>query len=100
MRGGGLTIFRYRLPIEDAPTILMAEWAEVVSVGPPRDGSDELDLWAIVDPRNPSEPRGFRVVGTGGPIPPDSDRFIGTVATHSGALVWHVFETYRIEVAS
>lgn len=87
-------IFRYRLAITGAPGLHMPAGAEVLSVGPPRDGSDRLDMWAVIDVRvgGFEEYREFRVVGTGHPMPDDCGRFIGTVATHGGALIWHVFE--------
>lgn len=87
------TIFRYRLPITDTPAIEMPVMAEVLSVGPPRDGSDLLDLWAMVDTNRPTKILyEFRIVGTGHPMPEDVGRFVGSVTTHSGAFVWHVFE--------
>ena len=91
-----LRVFRYRLPITDAPTVNLPGDAQVLSVGPPRDGSDELDMWALVDLNRVFDtPRHFRVVGTGNPMPDDCGRFIGTVPTHGGSLVWHVFEATR-----
>lgn len=87
-------IYRYRLPITDRPTLDLPEGAEVLSVGPPRDERDELDLWALLDPRNNSMMgrRDFRIVGTGNPVPADIGVFIGSVTTNGGSLVWHVFE--------
>ena len=75
---------------------VMPAGAQVLSVGPPRNGTQELaaelDLWAVVDPSAATSPRHFRVVGTGHPMPDDCGRFVGTTVTHGGALVWHVFE--------
>lgn len=89
----GRRVFRYRLPIADSPIVVLPTGAEVLSVGPPRDARDELDLWAVVDPTVVTEQdRRFRVVGTGNPMPDDCGRFVGTVPTHGGALIWHVFE--------
>jgi hypothetical protein len=85
-------IFRYPLPITDSVRIDMPAGAEPISVGPPRNGAEDLDMWAIVDPNSPAAPRTFLVVGTGNPIPDGCARFVGTVVTHGGALVWHVFE--------
>jgi hypothetical protein len=36
-------------------------------------------------------PLGIRIVDTGNPCSADG-RFIGTVLTNEGSLVWHVFE--------
>jgi hypothetical protein len=89
-------VFRYRLPITDHVVLEMPTGAEVLSVGPPRDGFDELDLWAVVDTSVVTEQdRRFRIVGTGNPMPDDCGRFIGTVPTHGGSLIWHVFEVAR-----
>lgn len=89
-------IYRYRLPITDRPSLGLPEGATVLSVGPPRDERDELDLWALVDPNNDTMMgrvrRDFRIVGTGHDVPADIGSFVGTVATHQGSLVWHVFE--------
>lgn len=85
-------IFRYRLKITDAPEVLLPRGAQTLSVGPPRDGSDELDLWVLVDPNEPVGLIEFRVVGTGNPMPDDCGRFIGTVPVLGGALIFHVFE--------
>jgi hypothetical protein len=86
-------IFRYRLDVSDRPVVAMPTGAEVLSVGPPRDGADQLDLWAIVDPFiTTDEARSFRVVGTGNLMPDDCGRFIGTVPQFEGLLIWHVFE--------
>lgn len=88
-----MKVFRYRLPITDQPVIHMPDGATVLSLGPPRDDSDELDLWAMVDPQRASRPCPFLVVGTGHEVPDDAGSFIGSVTTHGGQLVWHVFET-------
>jgi len=92
----GRRIFRYRLAITDAPTVIMLTGAEVLSVGPPRDSTDQLDPWAIVDALvGTEEVREFRIVGTGHQMPDDCGRFIGTVPTHESKLIWHVFEAVR-----
>lgn len=94
--GPALVIWGYDLPITGRPRLALPEGARVLSVGPPRDGRDVLDLWVAVDPRNDTlmgrVPRDFRVVGTGHPLPDDCGPFVGTVPTHGGLLVWHVFE--------
>jgi hypothetical protein len=88
-------IYRYRLDITDAPKVELPHRAQILSVGPSRDGSDQLDLWALVDPDNELRVMEFRIVGTGNPMPDDYGTFIGTVAIHGGALVWHVFTAAR-----
>lgn len=87
-----MKVYRYRLPITDRPVVDMPDGATVLSLGPPRDDdSDELDLWAMVDPSQPLRPCPFIVVGTGHVVPDDAGAFVDTVATHGGQLIWHVF---------
>lgn len=95
-------IFRYQLEITGEPTVAMPVAARVLSVAAERNpgelGERHLDVWALVDPTvHHVEHRQFRVVGTGNPMPRDCGRFIGTVPTHGGAAVWHVFEARALE---
>lgn len=89
-------VYRYELPLTWRPQILLPQGARVLSVGPPRDGRVTLDLWALIDPQNDTmmgrQARQFRVVGTGHPLPEDAGLFVGSVTSHDGQLVWHVFE--------
>jgi hypothetical protein len=45
--------------------------------------------WFVVDPSAPSEPRAYRVLGTGHDVPEDGTH-VGSV--FDGPFVWHVFE--------
>lgn len=49
-------------------------------------------LWAEVDPDAKREFRSFEIFGTGHSIKPGQRKFLGTVLTRGGELVWHVFE--------
>lgn len=90
---GMRTIHRYQLPITDCPSLDMPAGAEVLPAPPgERNRGDQIELWARVDTDEPFETRSFRIVGTGNPMPGDCGSFVGTVITHAGALVWHVFE--------
>lgn len=84
-------VFRYRLPITDVAGIDMPEHPDILSLGPPRDGRDELDLWALVVPGAPARRYRFLICGTGNPVPPERGPFVGSVTTHGGQLVWHVW---------
>lgn len=54
---------------------------------------DVPQMWFLVDPERPKEPRSFLVVGTGQPIPDDVPlHFIGTFQMAPEGLVWHLFE--------
>ncbi len=87
-------ILRYRLALADAVDVVLPKGAVVLSVGPPRDGADQLDMWAAVAeyPGLGQEARSFRLIGTGNPMPDDCGRFIGTVPLYNGRLIFHVFE--------
>lgn len=85
-------IFRYQLPVEDFPEILMPYGAQILSVASPRNGGQMPDLWALVDTTAHLVPRKFRVVGTGHPISERLGRFVGTFALLDGAFIGHVFE--------
>lgn len=95
------TIWRYSLLLSDHQTIRMPKNAVILSVNAQY---DNLCLWAMVDPKKPTEDRDIEVFGTGHPIHEDMGverKFIGTVVTYKtnhhdpglvSSLVWHVFE--------
>lgn len=87
------TIYRYQIPITDRPTLSMPAGAHILPAPPGErnDGSD-IEIWAEVDTTRPLEPRGFTIVGTGNPMPDEHGAFVGTVVTHGGQFVWHIFE--------
>jgi hypothetical protein len=86
------TIYRYHLTLTDYPQVIMPVGAQVLSVAAARHGPG-IDIWALVDPAAPKEVRKFRIIGTGNPTSGGLGRFIGTVSTYEGALIWHVFES-------
>ncbi len=87
-------IWKYMLILSDHPFISMPKGAIVLSVDV-QDG--HIQIWALVDPEAPKEPRGFRMAGTGHPVEDAiaSMRFIGTV--QMGEFVWHIFEKQEAE---
>jgi len=90
------TIYRYRLDAVEVVSLDMPNGAEVLSVGPPRDGDDNpLDLWALVDVEAAMESRRFRIYGTGHTVPEFNGKFVGTVSLFNGRLIFHVFEEWE-----
>jgi hypothetical protein len=83
-------IYRYELEITDRPKLDLPAHAWILSAASSRN-LDGIEIWILVDPTQPLETRELRVVGTGNPIVDDCGRFIGTVITHGGNFVWHVF---------
>lgn len=74
----------------DVQTIDLPHGAQVLSVQV-QDGSPYI--WACVNPSAKSEPRQFRLYGTGHPIEGDCLlKFIGTFQLFGGRLVYHLFE--------
>lgn len=90
------TIYKYELPIVDQVVLVMPKGAIPLCV---QAQGDDLQLWAMVDPKAPMEERKFRIIGTGHPIPDSRDLvYIDTVqvrinSAYGGVLVWHVFES-------
>jgi hypothetical protein len=81
-------IYRYEVPVDD-------QWHAMQLSGPilhidcrnPR----VVELWAL-NSGGPTVTRGFRVFGTGQPLP-DNVGHIGTAIAPGGQLVWHLMET-------
>lgn len=55
-----------------------------------------IEIWAQVDTDRPMKTRRLHIFGTGHPMPDDDVyaalAFVGTVVTHDGTYVWHIFE--------
>lgn len=86
------TIYKFHLFIDDDANIVMPVGAQIIAV---QGQWDSPQLWAMVDTNAPEEVRTFCVYGTGHPLPEDPGTYIGTVQTHGGRFVWHVFELAR-----
>ena len=83
-------IYKYPVRIDDVQTIDLPQGAEVLSVQV-QEGSPYI--WACVNPSAKSEPRQFRLYGTGHPIEGDYLlKFVGTFQLFGGRLVYHLFE--------
>ena len=81
-------VFKYLVRAVDRVTLEMPKGAKLLSF---QCQNDQLCLWALVDPKAPTETRSFRVVGTGHPIE-EPGEFVGTAQMRGGLLVWHLFE--------
>lgn len=79
----------WKFPLQPECTLDMPKGAEVLSVCKQ---SDEICLWALVDPSAEKEQRRFVGFGTGHDVPDRPMKFIGTAHLHGGSLVFHVFE--------
>lgn len=91
------TIHQFPIRIGGPNTIEMPAGAEPLSVQLQATpwGNDcrsgMLQLWALVDTDRPMVPVDIEAYGTGHEIPDNPGRHLGTVQTHGGRYVCHVF---------
>ncbi len=85
-----LTIWKFPLKIVEAQTLEMPQGARLLSV---QGQNDVPTLWAMVDPTSSTVSRTIHLVGTGSYGTDEATMpHVGTVQTHGGQLVWHVFD--------
>ena len=83
------TIYKYELIIEDVQELMLPKGSEILCV---QMQGKTPQLWAIVDPHAPKEPRMIEIYGTGHMLGDEPGEYIGTFQQYEGQLVWHVFE--------
>lgn len=85
------TIYKYPIAMTDEQTIPLPAGARILSAQVQR---GQICLWASVDREEKRiEPRTFRIIGTGHPVPDLGElAYIATVQFDGGALIFHVFE--------
>lgn len=80
----------WKFPLPSYPCVIeMPSSAEVLTVQV-QDGIP--CLWALVEVENDLVRREFRVYGTGGQLPINPGKYIGTFQLLGGGYVGHVFE--------
>lgn len=83
-------IYKYPVEVADIQTILLPLGAQILTV---QEQNGQPYIWAIVDTETDSEPRRFRLYGTGHNIETDNVlKYIGTFQLLCGRLVYHLFE--------
>ena len=85
------SIWKYPLIPMDSQAVTAPEGAQFLSVL--EQGARPM-LYALVDPEAPMVSHDVQIRGTGHPIDEallQSHVFLGTVASHSGFLIWHIF---------
>ena len=82
-------IYKYRLPI-DGDTIVINECIEQILAI--QNQVDKPTMWAIVNTEKKGMPLEITAIGTGWSLPPEFDRYIGTLQDYQG-YVWHYFTT-------
>lgn len=85
-----MTIWKWRLNIDDSVLVQMPEHARILTV---QMQAGHPYLWALVDPTQPVVPRYLAWRGTGHAVDDlGGARYIGTVQMHDGAQVFHLFD--------
>lgn len=85
-------IWKYTLE-EHVNDLALPKGYEILSVV---EQHNNITLYCLVNPEEEKEDVQFLMVGTGWNIPDgasDDMKFIGTVLTTNGLLVWHVFKS-------
>lgn len=83
------TIWTFRFGITDFQQLAVPVGAEPLYAG--LDADARPSLWCLVDDKAAKEPLDLFVVGTGNPMPPDANRYLGTFVWKITGTVWHVF---------
>ena len=83
------TIWKYKLADVDVQTFHMPNDAAPLCV---QMQGGKACLWVRLTPDLETRPFHIWFIGTGNPEPSEIDlRYVGTIQTFGGALVWHVF---------
>ena len=88
------TIWKYDVAITDTFALEMPAGAQLLDVQVQHEGGAQL--WALVNPTQPTNMRVFRLVGTGHSVPDERLQYVGTFQLHGGALVFHLFEVIEL----
>lgn len=84
------SVWKFPLHVTGEPqSVMMPNGSKVLSV---QLQAEQICVWALVNPQEPTEERLFFIMGTGHPFGDTGDllHFVGTI--QMGPLVWHVFE--------
>lgn len=84
-----MIIGKFKLSTTDVQTVEISEPANILSVIEQR---DEIVLYAEMKRGAPTVKKQICIIGTGNPMPEYPGRFIGTVSTEQGSLIWHVYD--------
>lgn len=87
-----ITIHKYELEIKEYQELWMYEDTEFLCVQEQQTMFPyRICLWARVNTKKDLEIRGIEMCGTGTPAR-EKSKYIGTVQTNGGELVWHFFD--------
>ena len=90
-------IWKFPFDVKDNFTVGMPAGAQVLCV---QTQFDKPNIWAMVNQEKEIHTRHFRIIGTGAPFEEDPCNeetiYIGTFQEQGGALIWHLFEVFKI----
>lgn len=89
LRQSGRRMFRYVIPVDDRPHLVLLTGSPVHVAG--GQTLDEVEFWAEHVSGAPEVARAFQVFGTGHPLPRDA-RYAGTCPRTPEGIVWHLYE--------
>ena len=81
-------MWKWELEIEDEQDVMIPEDAHFLSV---QAQGNKVVLWGLVNVHAKAVPHRILMVGTGHPFFKGEHHYLGTVQTHGGDLVLHVF---------
>lgn len=89
-------VFKYPVPVEDRFSLDLPQGARILTV---QEQNSKPQIWAIVNPENPTEIRNFRLAGAGHPIEENEKNlsYIGTFQLYNGNFIGHLFEIFEIK---
>lgn len=83
-------VWKFPVPLMDRCAVEMPAAAEILHFDVQH---EELFLWALIDlATGETEPREFRLVGTGHRLEGDLGKHLGTAKLRGGELIVHLFE--------
>lgn len=97
-------IYKYEIPIQDKFSILMPDFAKILSV---QVQNSHPYIWALIDDKVKLTKRYFRLFATGqeidcnsvtSPFDWDYCDYVGTFQIMNGLLVWHLFDFYYEDI--
>jgi len=86
------TVYKYPVKVDDHFELELPRGAEILTV---ETQGEAVQLWALVDPAESTEPRQFRLAGTGHPIEDPNLKYVSSFQLYGGSLVFHVFEVIQ-----
>ena len=86
------TIYKFHIEIIGEQVLMIPKNHELLTI---QSINNEVYIYYMVDPYDAKSPINIQIFGTGQPIEDSAinhSKYIGTVQTNNGGLIWHIFE--------